>query len=316
MMTTLQQDSPFDEHGRRSFLKRLALTGSAMLLTGGLPARGGAAPQARPIGLQLYTLRDRMKEDFEGTLQQVAAMGYDEVEFAGYFDHAPEQVRALLDRLGLSAPSAHVGLEQLREDLDGQIAKAKTVGHRFLTIPALREGFRGKIAPEQWAEYAAEFNEIGKALRKADLQLAYHNHHFEFVSAGSDRTGFDVLVEETDPALVSFELDLMWVLVAGRDPVRLIERYPGRFVMWHVKDLEGIAQAQADAQPGAGMKGIRPVFRRIRAVGEGDIDFARIFERAEESGLRHFFVEHDAPEDPRANVRVSYANLERLLAGQ
>jgi sugar phosphate isomerase/epimerase len=299
---------------RREFLERLALAGGAVLVAGGRAAAPPTARKARPVGVQLYTLRGPMKEDFAGTLEQVAAMGYDEVEFAGYFDHAPKQVRALLDRFDLSAPSAHVDWRALRKNLDRHISRAKTIGHRFLTIPLLRDAFRGEVAPARWSQYAAEFNRIGEALREAGLRLAYHNHHFEFVPVGDGRTGFDVLVDETDPALVSFELDLMWAVVAGQDPTQLIERHPGRFPMWHVKDVAGIAEARAAAEAGTGLKGLRPVFGRIRAVGDGDIDFAPILARADEAGLQHLFVENDAPKNPLANVRTSYAHLERLLA--
>ena len=312
-LNAMRHDEPLDGQSRRSFLKRLAAAGGAMLFAGETSAPATAAPWTEQIGVQLYTLRDRMKKDFEGTLEQVAAMGYKEVEFADYYGRTPEQVRSLLDRLGLSSPSAHISVDKLREDLEGQIASAKTIGHRFLTVPALMEAFQGKMTPELWKQYAAEFNRIGEALKKAGLQFAYHNHHFEFVPAGSDRTGFDVLVQETDPALVSFELDLMWAAVAGQDPVVLFERYPGRFVMWHVKDIEGIAEAQAAAAR-PGMEGFRAIVERIRAVGEGDIDFARIFAQAEESGLRHFFVENDAPKDSVTTVQTSYTNLKRLLA--
>jgi len=312
MMNTMGHDTPV-ETNRRSFLKSMATAGGMLLVAGGMPTLGAAASWTRPIGVQLYTLRDRMEEDVEGTLQQVADMGYEEVEFAGYYDHTPQQIRTLLDRYNLSAPSAHVSLDLLRNDLDGQIASARTIGHEYLTVPMLMDAFQGEMTPAQWEQTAGEFNQIGEALRNAGLQFAYHNHHFEFAPAGSDRTGFDVLVQETDPALVSFELDLMWVVVAGHNPVSLIQQYPGRFVMWHVKDIEGIDDAQAAANSAAGMDGFRAIMQRIRAVGEGDIDFSRIFAQADESGLRHIFVENDAPREPISNIQTSYANLTQLM---
>ena len=300
----------FGNPNRRTFLKRMAVASGAMVM-GRHAFASTRTSAANDIGVQLYTLRDRMQEDFEGTLEQVAAIGYKEVEFAGYYDRTPEDVRALLDRLGLSAPSAHVGLDLLRNDLDGQIASAQTIGHRYLTVPALMEGFRGEMTPESWAEYAAEFNRIGEALKEADLRFAYHNHAFEFVPAGDDRTGFDVLVQETDPALVAFELDLMWAVLGGHMPVDLIQTYPGRFEMWHVKDVRDVAGAREAS--GQGMAGMQGVMERIAAVGEGEIDFAPIFELREESGLQHFFVENDAPEDPIANIETSFHNLSELL---
>ncbi len=303
---------PLDGPGRRAFLKRLAAATGTLLI--GRQALASDAPQTdRRIGVQLYTLRDRMQEDFEGTLERVAALGYREVEFAGYYDRSPDQVRAILDRLGLAAPSAHVSLDLLRDDLEGQIASAQTIGHRYLTVPVLMDGFRGTMTPASWTQYAAEFNRIGEALRNAGLRFAYHNHAFEFVPAGEDRTGFDVLLQETDPELVAFELDLMWAVVGGQQPLDLIRRYPGRFEMWHVKDIRDVAGARE--ANGKGMAGMRDIMQRITAVGEGEIDFAAIFAREQESGLRHFFVENDAPADPIANIETSFRNLSALLDG-
>lgn len=294
--------------GRRSFLKTLALTGGALLL-------GGHRLMDRPerlIGVQLYTLRERMQQDFAGTLEQVAAIGYREVEFAGYFDRRPEQVRALLERLNLTAPSTHIGLDALRNDLDGQLETARTIGHRYVTVPAIMEAFTGTMTPDAWSRYAAEFNRIGAACRDKGLTLAYHNHHFEFVPAREGRTGFDVLLAETDPDLVVFELDLMWATLAGHDPVTLFERYPGRFVMWHVKDLKSIETARAAA--GRGMEGFRTILGLMADVGAGEIDFARIFARAEQAGVRHLFVEHDAPQDALASITNSFRHVQALLA--
>ena len=306
---------------RRHFLKSVAGLGGACLAAGlttdsalGAARRFAALDATDHIGVQLYTVRDLMQQDFEGTLEKVAEIGYKEVEFAGYYDRTPEQVRQLLDRLGLKSPSSHVGIDLLRSDLDGQIESALTIGHKFLTIPALMEAFAGQMSPEKWHEYAKEFNTIGEAVKKKGLTLAYHNHHFEFVPAGEGKTGLDVLVSETDPELVSFELDLMWTTVAGVDPVALFDKYPGRFVMWHVKDLKEIEASQAAAKEG--MAGFRTIMEHISPVGEGEIDFARIFAKAGQSGLLHYIVENDAPKDALADITASYTNLARMLAGK
>lgn len=306
---------------RRHFLKSVAGLGGACLAAGwtsgtalGAARRFAALDATDHIGVQLYTVRDLMQQDFEGTLEKVAGIGYKEVEFAGYYDRTPEQVRQLIDRLGLTSPSTHVGVELLRADLDKQIDSALTIGHKYLTVPALMEAFSGQMTPDKWHAYAKEFNTFGEAAKKKGLGFAYHNHHFEFVPAGEGKTGLDVLLSETDPELVSFELDLMWTTVAGVDPVALFEKYPGRFVMWHVKDLKEVKASQEAAKEG--MAGFRSVMERIAPVGEGEIDFARIFAKAGQSGLQHYIVENDAPKDGLVDITTSYGNLSRMLAGK
>lgn len=307
---------------RRNFLRSVAAVGGAWLAAGCMGAtETGDVPAIDPpsvvnpdnIGVQLYTVRDQLEKDFVGTIEKVAQIGYKEVEFAGYYDHTPQEVRELLDRLGLKSPSGHIGLELLRDDLDAQIQSAKTIGQTYVTIPALPNAFGGTITAEEWHNYAREFNQIGTTLKDNGLHLAYHNHFFEFVPADGGKTAYDVLLSETDPELVSFEMDLMWTVFAGQDPLAWFQKYPGRFVMWHVKDMQGVAEAQAAMKQG-GMQGFREVMGHIAAVGEGEIDFKSIFAHAEQAGLQHFFVENDAPKDSLANIQTSYTNVKLLIS--
>jgi sugar phosphate isomerase/epimerase len=310
---------------RRSFLATtsVAAAGLAIGCHSGAPA--GAPASATPplrrdrIGVQLYTVRDQMEKDFTGTLERVAQIGFKEVEFAGYYNHSAADVRSLIDRLGLTAPSSHIGLDVLQKDLAGQIQIARTIGHEFITIPALMEAFSGKPTDADfWQRTAAEFNRIAKALQPEGIGFAYHNHSFEFVPLGDGRTGYDILLAQTDPALVKFELDLLWATFAGQDPVAMFRKSPGRFVMWHVKDLRGVQEArQAAAAAGSNvMQQMGAAMPRITAVGTGDIDFRRIFAEASTAGLRHFFVENDAaPNTPSSlgDIQTSFQNLKRLL---
>jgi sugar phosphate isomerase/epimerase len=316
---------------RRSFL---AITGAAAagLATGchagaastasaaaASPSAGGPV-RADRIGVQLYTVRDQMEKDFTGTLEQVAQIGFKEVEFAGYFNHSAADVKSLLDRLGLTAPSSHIGLDVLQKDLAGQIQIAHTIGHEFITVPALMEAFAGKtIDADFWQRTAAEFNRIAKALQAEGVGFAYHNHSFEFVPLGDGRTGYDILLTQTDPSLVKFELDLLWATFAGQDPVEMFKRSPGRFPMWHVKDIHGVADARRAAAASGGnvIQQMGAAMSRLAAVGTGDIDFRRIFAQASTAGLKHFFVENDAaPNTPSSlgDIRTSYDNLKRMLA--
>ena len=219
-MTPDRSDDTFD---RRTFLKSVAASGAAFAALG--CASGVAAGAAQPtttarsssaipsgladrIGVQLYSVRDRLEKDFTGTLEGVAKIGFKEVEFAGYYNRSPEEVRSLLDRLGLRAPSSHIMLDALQKDLGAQVKSAKTIGHEYLTVPALMQPFMGKVAPEFWATTAKEFNRVAKALKDEGVGFAYHNHSFEFEKLPDGKTGYDVLLAETDPALVKFELDL------------------------------------------------------------------------------------------------------------
>ena len=259
-----------------------------------------------------------MEKDFAGTLERVAQIGYREVEFAGYFNNSPEQVKALLTRLDLRSPSVHVMLDALQKDLPGQIRTAHTIGHEFLTVPALLDPMMGKPADvAYWQRTAAEFNRIATALKAEGIGFAYHNHSFEFERLADGRTGYDVLLAETDASLVRFELDLFWTTFAGRDPVEMFTRSPGRFAMWHVKDMRGVAEGrQQGAAPGNPMQKMQGAMARLTAVGTGEIDFRRIFANAQQAGLQHFFVENDAAPTTASSlddVATSYRNLRQLL---
>jgi len=277
---------------RRAFVHTAGAALGGLAALGPVACRAATPPAAVPrrLGVQLYTVRDVLPHDFVGVLEAVRRTGYEEVEFAGYHGRDPRVVRAVLDDLGLAAPAAHVGLDVLRGDLGAQIEAAQALGHRYLVVPWLDEAERPSL--DGYRRVAGSLNEVGARLQEAGVQLAYHNHDFEFETFGGERSGYDVLLEETDPALVAMEMDLFWAVNGGQDPVAYFEQYPGRFPLFHVKDRAADG-AMAD-------------------VGAGAIDFARIFARAEQAGLRHAFVEHDDPGDPLGSIRASYAHLARL----
>jgi sugar phosphate isomerase/epimerase len=248
------------------------------------------------IGIQMYTVRDQLQTDFEGTVEKIAKIGYRNLEFAGYNNRTPEQVRALLDRVGAVSRSSHIGAQLLRQDAAGQIKAAKTIGQEYITLPSYNFGNEGLAG---WRKGVAEFNQWGKMCQDAGLKLAYHNHNREFAPL-EGTTGYDVLVQETDPKLVDFELDLYWAKFADQDPLALFAKYPGRFAMWHVKDMV-VTGTQ---------KGMSP-------VGKGTIDFKSIFAHARQSGMKYFFVEHDSaaqyPGGSLASAQASYEYLHQIL---
>lgn len=280
---------------RRTFLRSLG----AAALGSSLPA-GAAALRTetrrrridRP-GIQLYTLRRAMAEDFDGTLERVAEIGYREVEFAGYFDRTPEQVRAALDRVGLVSPATHVPLQQVREDLDATLAATRTIGHRYVIVPSLPGELRTAAG---YAEVATQLNRAGETAARSGITIGYHNHDIDFATVDG-KVPFDLLIERTDPVLVTFELDLYWISKAGFDPLEFIDEHPGRFATVHVKDMADTAE------------------REMVDPGQGTVDFPGVLARSERAGIRHWFVEHDRPADPWATARAGCAYLEQLGVG-
>lgn len=294
---------------RRRFFENAL--GAGMLLAGAGPLVGGdrrtggdrSLPEA--WGLQLYTVRSLMASDVERTIADVARIGYGEVEFAGYFGRTPAQIRATLDAEGLVAPAAHLSLGELRTGFEPAAAAAAESGHRYLVLPFLGGTDRPGNAPGEtpadvidgYRRLADEFNGIGEACEAEGLRFAYHNHDFELETLEADDDEepirpLDILLMETDPDLVRFEMDFYWVVHGGGDPLDYFWRHPGRFELCHVKDRT----ARGD----------------MADVGAGVIDFAGIFERAGQGGLLHYFVEHDNPADPLASVRASYEHLAAL----
>jgi sugar phosphate isomerase/epimerase len=243
------------------------------------------------IGIQLYTLRKEMENDFEGTLARVRRIGYREVEFAGYFGHPPSVVRTMLARNDISSPSAHVEAKMVEADWHRTLAEAAAVGHDFITAAWIDEGARRTL--DDWRRWAEKFNRAAEEAKAVGLRFAYHNHNYEFAPVGG-RIPYDVLVEGTDPDLVAFEMDLFWIISAGGDPVSYFEKHPHRFPMLHIKDMTAApAKKMVDA-------------------GSGVIDFRRIFAHAGTAGVRHWFVEHDEPADAFASARASFAYLDAL----
>ena len=273
---------------RREFLGTMGAFAAGAVLPACHTAH--ATSRLSKIGVQLYTVRDLMKQDVEGTLAAVAAAGYTEVEFAGYFGKTPAEIRAMLDRHGLTAPSVHTGdisADAWAKALDA----AHAIGHRYIVVPWIPEERRKTL--DDWKRVAAEFNRAAAAAQAAGVQFAYHNHDFEFWLV-EGRVPFDLLLAETDPKLVQLEIDLYWITKGGHDPLAYFGRWPGRVPLVHVKDSLGAPD------------------HKMVDVGAGSIDWKRIFARSGQAGIKHYFVEHDQPADPIASITASCAYLKKL----
>ena len=270
---------------RRSFMKTMG----SVALAACLP-RPTTHARISKIGLQLYTVRDLMKQNVETTLAGVAAAGYAEVEFAGYFDKSPADIRAMLDRHGLVAPSVHTG-SIAPDDWAKALDAAHVVGHQYIVVPWIPEERRKTL--DDWKRVAADFNRAAAAAQAAGIQFAYHNHDFEFPLV-EGKIPYDVLLAETDPKLVQMEIDLYWITKGGQDPLAYFARWPGRVPLVHVKDSLG------------------PPDHKMVDVGAGKIDWKRIFARSDQAGIKHYFVEHDQPANPLASIKASCDYLRRL----
>jgi sugar phosphate isomerase/epimerase len=273
---------------RREFVQTMAAVGAATLFC--RAPRTTSAARIDKVGLQLYTVRDKMKEDVEGTLAHVAQIGYKEVEFAGYFGHPPEHIRAYLDHNGLSAPSAHVAYEN-DDQWKAALDTAKKIGHEYIVMPWIPAEKRKTL--DDWKQFAQTFNHAAQMAHDAGIQFAYHNHDFEFPKLDG-QVPYDVLLQSTDPKLVQLEIDLYWITKAGQDPLSYFARWPGRIPMVHVKDSAG------------------PPEHKMTDVGQGKIDWKRIFAKRDQAGIKHFFVEYDQPPQPFEDIAASYNYLKGL----
>ena len=268
--------------------------GSAIALT----ACGGVTAPSRQIskiGIQTYTFRDMLAQDFRGTFQMLKDIGYDYVELNGrnYADRTPEELKAVLDDIGLPSPATHIGYGDLRDNVPGLIKTANTLGCEYVILPYIADEERSL---EDWKRHASLMNASGERLADAGLKFAYHNHQFEFDDLGGGTTAMELLMNETDPRFVCFELDFFWAYLAKQDIPALFRKYPGRFHLSHVKDMKG------DPDTAVGMA-YETIHQELMVdVGQGDIPFAEYLALNDVSGMTYFIAEHDGPKKPYAQA--------------
>jgi len=238
-----------------------------------------------PVGLQLYSLRTQFQaEGVPKTLDRVKNLGFKYVELAGTYNVAPDKFKAMLDERGLTAIAGHFAWDRFKSDPDGIINDAKALGLQYAGTAWVKgkEPFDEKYC----REIAAEFNKAGKALADKGIKFYYHTHGYEFVPFG-DGTLFDLLVKETDPKYVSFEMDILWVVYPGQDPAKLLEKYPDRFCFTHLKDL------RKGVKTGA-LTGNTDV-RNDVTLGTGQVDYPAVFRAAANSAVKYHFIEDESP---------------------
>lgn len=270
-------------NSRRTFIKQAGLAAGAALL---LPSFA-FDKATKNVGLQLYSLRKELPSDVKGVIEKVAKAGYTEVETYGFSNGkfwglTPKEFLTLLKDNGLTAPSGHYGMDDFlktgsTDRLKADIDSAAAIGGKYFTIAGAHVDV--SKGADGFKKVAEGFNKVAEIAKSSGIKFAYHNHDFEFKKLG-DTTGYDIYLTETDKKLVNFELDLYWAVRSGNDPLALFKKYPGRFPMWHVKDMD-------KAKPEWNTE-----------IGKGSIDFKSIFAQAKLSGMKNFFVEHETNYNP------------------
>ena len=277
---------------RRTFVKTLSAGVAASLV---LPSSLMAFPSKKVIGIQLYTLHDQMKGDAVGTMEKVSKIGYNAIETAGYgerkyYGFAPEEFKSIAMDLGLTPQSSHAGVNL--ENIDEMVEDTVNAGMSYLVLPSLPKDKRDSLDGYKIA--ADEFNQMGEKCKEAGLKFAYHNHAFEFEML-DDQIPYNVLLENTNPELVSMQLDLYWMVYGGYDPVEYFNKYPNRFELFHVKDMSRAASMESTE------------------IGEGTIDFKTIFAEKAKAGMKYFYLEQEAFQmDPFESIAISYEYLKNL----
>jgi sugar phosphate isomerase/epimerase len=251
-----------------------------------------------PVGLQLYSVRNLLPKDFEGTLHQLAAAGYKEVEAAGYFDKTAADFGNALQKAGLKCVSTHHQLVQLKTQFNQLIEYGQALGLEYIICSwagVHRDPTRtGDLNLDDWRYVADQFNEIGQKVKGAGMTFGYHNHTIEF-GKENGIVYFDELLKRTDPKVVVFEMDCGWVVAGGHNPVEYLGKFPERFPMLHVKDM---------------VKGPDGKWRNV-VMGKGTIDYKPIFRAA--TGLKHYFIEQEEFEgDPMTELREDADFMKKL----
>lgn len=298
--------------GRRKFIKQSSFALASLAAGNHFLTSCSKRPQEEKIGLQLFTMRDELAANAKQTLMKIANIGYGHVET--FYDYASEKgsgkywglntddLKSVLEDNNLQTYSGHYQLNDFltmgkgQDDaLKQQAEIAVKLGQKYLIVPVPPMHLIDKLSLPDFQFMADQLNRGGAYCKSLGLKIGYHNHFWEFRAYGEDKkTGYDVLLSQTDPDLVTFELDMFWAVKSGAHPIELFEKYPKRFAMWHVKDID---KSKPEVIVGEGKDSIpsMDILQHIKfaEVGTGTIDYKEIFKHADQSGLQHFFVEQD-----------------------
>jgi len=281
---------------RRKFIQTSSIAAAGLLT---LPSFMEVAKKKSAIGLQLYTLRDVIMSDVKGILTSVAAMGYTEAETYGYkegklFGMPVAEFGSFMKSIGMQTVSGHYGIDMTTNNgWDKACEDAKSLGQSYVVVPWMDKKYYSSL--DELKKTCDTLNKAGEVAKKYGLQMGYHNHAFEFEKV-EGKIVFDTMLDQLDPKLVTWEMDIYWVVRAGYDPSKYFEKYPGRFQLWHVKDMD------------------KTNHERNADVGTGSIDFKNLFTKAKQSGLKKFFMEQETyPSTPIESTKNSINYLKTIL---
>jgi sugar phosphate isomerase/epimerase len=277
---------------RRGFLQL------SIAAAGGLATARLLASEGRPLGAQLYTVRQEATHDLPAVLEAVRKIGYTEVEtYWDIYGHPAAELRRMINDHGLTAPSGHFNYDGLEAKFD----YAKSLGVQYVICPMLPESMWFTL--DGYKRAADQFNIWGEKIHQADMQFGFHNHNYEFRRFG-DTTGFETMMNRCDPKLVCIEMDCYWITQAGGDPLKMFQQYDNRIKLLHLKDRK----------PGFPISQVKDAAaEHFTEVGAGTIHWQEILAAAEKNGVKHLFVERDSGDLPAMeSLRISYQNLQKI----
>lgn len=282
---------------RRTFLKSSSLAVASMAAA----RLGVAQPVHQPLGVQLFSVRKQITTDLNGVLAQIRAIGYEQIEpFGPVYAHPVNEVKDICSQNGLTVPSGHFDYDTLESKLD----YASTLGMKFVVCPMLPERLRAAGA-DGFRHGAERLNQIGEAVHARGMKFCFHNHNYEFKPFGNT-TGFDILMQHTDPNLVGLELDCYWAAQAGRDPIEMLQQYANRVHLLHLKDRKPGYPPSQELNSAAG---------HFTDVGSGTINWPEIVKIARRQSVHHFFVDQDDSDHPPIeSLTISYRYLRKIMA--
>jgi sugar phosphate isomerase/epimerase len=280
---------------RREFIQTSSMAAAAFMTLPSFVMKGGKSA----LGLQLYTLRSTIPQDPKGVVKKVASFGYKQLEAYGYgdgkiFGLPYNEFCSYVKSLGMKVTSGHYGLDQIKGDKwKKAVDDAKGNGQKYMVVPYINEDQRKTI--DDYKRIIADLNAAGEVCNAAGIRFGYHNHAFEFDTVDG-QIPYDLMLKDLDPKKVGMEMDIFWVVNAGKDPIQYFEKYPGRFEQWHVKDMD-----KSDRN-------------RNADIGSGTIDWKAIFAKAKVSGMKNFYVEQESyPGEPINSVEASAKYLKTIL---
>lgn len=316
---------------RRSFLKNTSAAATALSLFPGL-VTSCDSKNLKSLGVQLFSLPKLLEKNFRGGIKILAKMGYKEIEMygpypfsvdsvkeewksltpqlgfsgSGYFGHTPQEVRAILNEYGIKATSAHTDMETLQNRMHQLGEAADQIGFEYIGLPAIPEDRRKAL--DSYKKVAEEFNYIGEQAKKMGLKFAYHNHGYGLQEMDG-QIPLNIILEQTDPSLVFFELDIYWTIAGGANPINYLESYPNRYHLMHLKDMKEKARFSGDGgDPSQWME----LFPYMTTVGSGVIDMPSIISVGEKIGVKHYYVEQDFVKNPEVALKKSLEFLKTI----